>query len=64
MILLEQFQGYYKNESQKENENKARDVALERKAKAVAHQQHELYTQQDMVKLVVIGKDREIDELR
>jgi hypothetical protein len=63
IVLLNQFQAYYRYENEKMIMLNEKEIALNTREKAIERSRHELYTQQDMVKSVMISKDREIDEL-
>ena len=63
MIFIGQFDAYYKNENAKEKHLVKKEIALSQQEKAIGHKRYDLYTQQDMVKSVVISKDMQITEL-
>ena len=64
MILLEQFEGFYRNENQKEIELNRKQSVLEHKRTAVDQMKSDLYQQQDMVKVYLTSKELEIKELQ
>ena len=63
MIFIGQFDAYYQNESEKERQLLQKQIFLSQQEKAIGHKKYDLYTQQDMVKSVVISKDMQIAEL-
>lgn len=63
MIFLGQFEAYYKNENAREKFLVRKEVALSQQDQAISHKKYDLYTQQDMVKSVIMSKDMQISEL-
>jgi hypothetical protein len=63
MLLLEQFESYYRNENKKENELNLREKRMNRQQEEIDLTKETLYAQQDMVKTVMLSKDNEVKEL-
>jgi hypothetical protein len=63
MLLLEQFESYYRNENKKENELNLREKRMNRQQQEIDLTKETLYAQQDMVKTVMLSKDNEVKEL-
>jgi hypothetical protein len=64
ILLLNNFQGYYEHERLTERQQHQISLSIDKRAQAVEKAKTELYAQQDMVKSVMLSKDREIAELR